>query len=101
MVLPQESLEALLSITPELQELKLINLCKYIVHDELATLADASFEYDRQRLLDHLCALTLNQTLQSFHFSSLDDHPSEEILQETIHPKMFPKVTEWSFWSKD
>ncbi|KAG0297212.1 hypothetical protein BGZ96_007270 [Linnemannia gamsii] len=97
----QSSLEDLLTLTPDLQELKLLSLAK---HDDqlpgspITQPCDAQYDWDH--LYEHLKSLPI--TLRAFQFSvHSQTHPARievmeecEVLQKTIN--VCPKATEWS-----
>ncbi|KAF9950308.1 hypothetical protein BGZ72_008004 [Mortierella alpina] len=86
---PQVDLEKLLSMTPRLYELKLINL-----------LSENTFNsrYDRSRFVQHI--QTLNLPLTSFHLSHDVWGQMHEELQRTLVP-LKGQLLEWSLWGEE
>lgn len=97
----QSSLEDLLTLTPDLQELKLLSLAKrddQFPCSHVTQPGDA--QYDWNSLFEHLKSLPI--TLRAFQFSVHSQiHPARievmeeyEVRQKTIN--VCPKATEWS-----
>ncbi|KAF9155948.1 hypothetical protein BG015_007979 [Linnemannia schmuckeri] len=97
--LPQYSLEDLLSITPHLQELKLIGLRK--VNPALPQ-HDPTVQYDPIRFFQYVRSLDLS--LRSFHFSIRDQPLTTSELREMMFDIVhLPPGSrgEWAFWTPD
>ncbi|KAF9929598.1 hypothetical protein FBU30_001439 [Linnemannia zychae] len=97
----QSSLEDLLTLTPDIKELKLISLARSsgrFSNSHVAQPGDA--RYDWSHLFQHLKSLPI--TLRSFQFSVLSQaHPTriETIDQHQVHQKTIdicPHASEWS-----
>ncbi|KAF9288179.1 hypothetical protein BGZ68_000722 [Mortierella alpina] len=86
---PQLDLEELLSMTPRLYELKLINLCSE---------NPSHPQYNRNRLTQHI--LTLNLPLTSFHLSHDVWGQMHEELQKSLMP-LRGQLLEWSLWGQE
>ncbi|KAF9097357.1 hypothetical protein BGX23_009060 [Mortierella sp. AD031] len=83
-VLNQSSLEALLSLTPRIQELKLIGLKSEALKDK----------YSRAAIVQHVQSLPI--MLHSFHFSVFDQIDDGPEANDTI---LSPMETGRSFWA--
>ncbi|OAQ34416.1 hypothetical protein K457DRAFT_133447 [Linnemannia elongata AG-77] len=97
--LPQYSLEDLLSITPYLQELKVIGLLK--VNPSLPQ-HEPTVQYDPTRFFQHVRSLEL--PLRSFHFSIRDQPLTTSELREMMFDivRLPPGSRgEWAFWTAD
>ncbi|KAF9908556.1 hypothetical protein EC991_009701 [Linnemannia zychae] len=99
--LPQYSLEDLLSITPQLRELKLIGLLKINpAHPQDENWP--SVQYDPIRFFQHVRSLDLS--LRSFHFSIQDQPLTTPELREMMFDivRLSPGTRgEWAFWTPD
>ncbi|KAK3811588.1 MAG: hypothetical protein JOS17DRAFT_763035 [Linnemannia elongata] len=81
---PQSSLEALLLVTPRIQELKLISLQTLTTN-----------KYSRAALVQHIQSLPI--LLQSFHFSVFTQGIDESVVDEMLTP-LSPLETGRSLW---
>ncbi|KAF9968211.1 hypothetical protein BGZ70_005892 [Mortierella alpina] len=85
----QSDLEELLSMTPRLYELKLINLLRGHA---------SNLQYNRSRLIEHI--ETLNLPLTSFHLSYDVWGLMHDEVQEPFMP-LKDQLLEWSFWGQE
>jgi len=92
----QPSLEALLVVTPQLEELQLINLARgngcYPEEGQISS------KYDWHGLLRHARALPFR--LRSFHFSVRDEVMTHADLRDMLLG-VCPQSTEWTLWASD
>ncbi|CAO3569028.1 unnamed protein product [Mortierella alpina] len=86
---PQSDLEELLSMTPRLYELKLINLFSEHASNP---------QYNRSRLIEHIDILNL--ALTSFHLSHDVWGLGHDKVQEPFMPRK-DQLFEWSLWGQE